>query len=201
MFDSEIHNQMKKTTCLILVLFQVVFVIGQEKKNANQLLRFQQSDIIGTRTISEYLTDDLVPEYFKYVFLNSEEKLSDDNSSLAIIDSLLSNDTVRHPFYFVLVTRTMAYADGAYAEPLGIAALEFFRTRPDEFFRYFESEIILTEIDFKNWINVISMEINIAHEGYEIQYLNTLQIEMDKYGFTYMDEILVFIDNLKSKLH
>ena len=82
------------------------------------------------------MADDKIPNVFKTVF-QGERALNDDEETLALIDSLFSKDSERNPFYFVLVTRTMWWSDGAFSEPLGENAKKYIETEDETIFEVF----------------------------------------------------------------
>jgi len=132
----------------------------------NPVENFRQiasDETIGNRTLKDYLSDEKIPQTFKIVF--QQRKNPDvDEKTLAIIDSLFSTDKERLPFYFLLVTRTMRWADGAFAEPLGMAVKEYIESNTQQFLTYFSTEIVLTQFDFKQWAKTTLYEILIDSE-------------------------------------
>jgi len=142
----------------------------QKKYNNNPIedrgKNFRQiglNEKIGSRTLKDYLADEKIPQIFKDVFLQ-KQPLNDDVKTLALIDSLLSTDKERHPFYFVLVTHAMWWSDGAFSEPLGMAAKEYVESNTQQFLEYFSAESVLTKFDFEQWASYTLGEILIESE-------------------------------------
>jgi hypothetical protein len=132
-----------------------------EKKNFRQI---DLNETIGNRTLKDYLSDEKIPQTFKNVFLQ-KQKLTDNDETLALIDSLFSTDKERHPFYFTLVTRTTWWSDGAFSEPLGMAIREYVESNTPQFLAYFSTEAVLTQFDFKQWATYTLYEILIDSDG------------------------------------
>ncbi|MEY3398423.1 MAG: hypothetical protein RL220_1017, partial [Bacteroidota bacterium] len=101
-------------------------------------------EYIGTRTLNEHLADPNIPALFKEIFQVKKE-LNDGDDNNSVTDSLFSPDEMRHPFYFVLATRCMWYADGAFAEPFYVGISSWIRQHPAAFMRYFRQEKVLTD--------------------------------------------------------
>jgi len=139
-------------------------IVQEENDNnsaENEEERFRQISLdekIGKLTLKDYLLDEKIPQFFKDV-IQQKQRLSDDEKTFALIDSLFSTDKERHPFYFVLVTRALWRADGALAEPLGMAVREYVESNTQQFLDYFSTEIVLTQFDFKHWARSTLYEI------------------------------------------
>lgn len=129
---------------------------------------------IGGRTLKQYFSDEKIPDLFKTVF-RGERKLNDDDETLSLIDSLFSKDKDRHPFYFLLVTKTMYWSDGAFSEPLGQSAKEYVENESRQFLNYFKTEKVLTEEDFNNWADYVAGEIGISSENNELQEIENVR--------------------------
>ena len=142
-----------------------------EEKNFRQI---GLDEKIGNQTLKDYLTDEKIPQIFKDVFQQKQTIFEEEEKTLALIDSLFSTDTKRHPFYFVLVTRALWWADGAFAEPLGVAVREYVESNTQQFLAYFSTEVVLTQFDFKHWARFTLFEILIdSEDNVEQQIENT----------------------------
>ncbi|MFD2247114.1 hypothetical protein [Pontibacter ruber] len=122
-------------------------------------------EMVGSKTLQEHLADPLIPLLFKDIFQKKAE-LQDDQAH-AIPDSLFSKDKERHPFYFTLVTRTIWWADGAFAEPLYSTMKEYVESNPKQLIEYFRTAPYLTEADFNNWADGVAMEVGVEFENKE----------------------------------
>lgn len=142
-------------------------------------IKIDLDEKIGNKTLRQYLEDDKIPYIFKTVF-QGERALNDDEETLALIDSLFSKDSERHPFYFVLVTRTMWWSDGAFSEPLGENAKKYIETETKQFFKYFKNEKVLTEADYSKWTEYVAGEIGITAENNELQEAENVRKRMMK---------------------
>ncbi len=140
-------------------------------------IKIDLDEKIGGKTLRQYLADDKIPNVFKTVF-QGERALNDDEETLALIDSLFSKDSERHPFYFVLATRTMWWSDGAFSEPLGEKAKKYVETETKQFLKYFETEKVLTESDFNKWTEYVAGEIGITDENNELQEAENVRKRM-----------------------
>jgi len=149
--------------------------VGNEEKNFRQIALEEK---IGNRTLKEYLLDEKIPQTFKDVF-QQKQKLTDDEKTFALIDSIFSSDKERHPFYFVLVTRTMWWSDGAFSEPLGMAARKYVENSTQKFLAYFSTELTLTSFDFERWAIYTLHEILIDTDE-NIKELENTRILMKK---------------------
>ena len=130
-------------------------------------------------TVDKFLKDKSIPQLYKDLY-NNKVKPPDDDENLSLIDSIYSRGPAKG-FYFLVITKTMKYADGAYAEPLGIAAKEFVEKNTTEFLSYFMyNKDLLTHEDFKNWAGTVYGEIQIDSEGSEQNAVNDLKTRMIK---------------------
>lgn len=128
-------------------------------------------------SVDRFLLDKSIPQISKDLYLE-KVKPTDNNETLALIDSINSIGLARG-FYFLVITKTMKYADGAYSEPLGLAAKEFVEKNTTEFLSYFmNNQDFLSNEDFKNWSNSVYGEILIDSEGSEQNAVYDLQFKM-----------------------
>ena len=126
-----------------------------------------QQDSFGGHPILFYLRHPQIPQVAKDLYLGRAEP-TDNDETLALMDSIFTKNTVTQPFYFLTLTRTMPKADGAYAEPLVIMAKEFAEQQPKRFTTYFLAEKLLTVKDFNNWGECVAMEFYTSNEGREV---------------------------------
>ncbi|MBB6613162.1 hypothetical protein H7F15_19135 [Pontibacter sp. Tf4] len=134
-------------------------------------------EMVGTKTLQEHLADPFIPLLFKDIFQKKVE-LQDDDQTLAIPDSLFSKDKERHPFYFTLVTRTIWWADGAFAEPLYSTMKEYVESNPQQLIGYFRTASFLTEADFNNWADGVAMEVGAEFEKKEREEIARIEERM-----------------------
>ena len=151
-------------------------------------------------SVDKFLIDKNISQLAKDLYLG-KVKPTNSNDNLALIDSINSSGKARQ-FYFLVITKTMEHADGAYAEPLGMAAKEFVEKNTVEFLLYFKSNPdLLTEKDFVNWALMTYGEIQISSEGSEQETINDLKSKMTSnctgLSFDYKTEILKFIGLMK----
>jgi len=127
--------------------------------------RLQQKSF-GGHPILFYLRHPQIPQVAKDLYLGNA-KPTDDDQTLALMDSIFTGNTTTQPFYFLTLTRTMSKADGAYSEPLGLMVKEFVEQQPDRLVAYFLNEKLLTSEDFDNWAESVAMEFHRDNEGSE----------------------------------
>lgn len=160
---------------------------------------------VGNKTTDRYLADKNIPERFKKIFKGEVKSLTDDDQTLAIIDSLFSKDPGRYPFYFILFSRTRSWADGAFSEPIGVVSKKYVETNPKQFLQYFATEKTLTEVDFSTWATNVSAEISIESEENKIQGFNEFQKTMQHncQNFSEADLLLMakFIESVQIYLN
>ena len=130
-------------------------------------------------TIDRFLKDKTIPQLAKDLY-QEKVKPTDNFGNIALIDSLNSTGYARG-FYFLVITKTMKSSDGAYAEPLGIAAKEFVEKNTNEFVSYFiNNPGLLCTDDLKNWASFVYSEIQISSEGSEQKAINDFKIKIRK---------------------
>ena len=161
-------------------------IVNEQKENDDNFLikdeKFRQISLdekIGNRTLEDYLSDEKISQTFKDVF-QQRQSLNDDDETLALIDSLFSSDKERHPFYFVLVTRAMWWSDGAFSEPLVMAAKKYVELNTQQFLEYFSTEPVLTMFDFEQWAKYTLYEILVDAEGKEKEQIEKTKNLMTK---------------------
>lgn len=144
--------------------------------NANSQSNSKVDKTVDNRykiSVDRFLTDKSIPQLAKDLYCE-KVKPTDNNETLALIDSINSTGQARG-FYFLVITKTMKHADGAYAEPLGIAAKEFVEKNTIEFLSYFmNNPNLLSKEDFKTWASSVYGEIQIESEGAEQKAVNDL---------------------------
>lgn len=138
----------------------------------------QPDDRIGTRSLRAHLNDPDIPEWFKLILTSEGDSLRDDEPSMALLDSLFSTDGLRHPFYFVLYTHALWWADGAVAEPMSHNAYRYATSHPAALLTYFDREKVLTSHDLARWAEALAAEISITEEGRERDALAALEATM-----------------------
>ena len=136
-----------------------------------------KDSILSGNRISFYINHKEIPQVCKELFRNTRQP-SDELDVLALLDSVFTSNDKTRPFYFLTITRTMAKADGAYAEPLGMMAKQFVETRTKEFITYFRNESLLTDKDFDEWAKKVAGEIEISSSGRENEEVKVLKEKM-----------------------
>lgn len=128
-------------------------------------------------SVDRFLNDKNIPQLSKDLYLG-KVRPTDNEENLSLIDSINSSGQARG-FYFLAITKSMKFADGAYSEPLGIAAKAYVEDNTIEFLSYFiDNKDKLTEEDYKNWANFVYGEIQIESEGTEQKAVNDLKAKM-----------------------
>jgi len=159
---------MKKLVITLLILIKVSLIYSQNYNNQIDNYRID---------VQSFLRDEKITQLAKDLY---QEKVrpNDSNENLSLIDSINSTGKARG-FYFIVITKTMKYADGAYSEPLGIAAKQYVEKNTVEFLSYFfENENLLTKQDLYNWASLVYAEIQIGSEGKEENAVNELKTKM-----------------------
>ena len=151
--------------------------VENEKNNFRQI---GLDETIGNQTLKDYLSDEKIPQTFRNVFQQKQTLYKEEVKTLPLIDSLFSADKERHPFYFVLITRTMWWADGAFGEALGMAARKYVESNTQQFLDYFLTETVLTSFDFEQWAVCTLHEILIDSDENIKEFENTRNLMKKK---------------------
>ena len=146
-------------------------ITAQTIQDQDNLSPYQQE-------LNKLLSDPIVEQYYKDVYIQGRLIPAEDNKMLSIIDSLYTPVPARKLFYFIVFTKSMNGADGFYAEPLGLSALRFVRTRTEWFAEYFSTAPELTDQDMRNWAECIYGEFQIAEEGHELAAVDELEQQL-----------------------
>lgn len=125
-------------------------------------------------SVDRFISDKNIPQIAKDLYYE-KVKPTDNDATLALIDSISSTGQAQG-FYFLVATKTMKHADGAYSEPLGIAAKEFVENNTIKFLSYFmNNPNLLSKEDFKSWANSVYGEIQIESEDSEQKAVKDLR--------------------------
>jgi hypothetical protein len=154
-------------------LFVFVYAIGLVQSLA-QATSQANDPVLNGHPISFYITNKNIPQVCKDLYAGKRQP-SDDSDIISLMDSIFTSNKETAPFYFLTLTRTMANADGAYAEPLGMMAKSFVETRTKEFVGHFINEPLLTTKNLYEWARLVAGEIEIASEGKEKEQLGKLK--------------------------
>ncbi len=196
------------TTHYILVLITLALyschLIDSKRAAVSEAIKetgmVTNDSILGGRLLSFYINHKEIPQVCKDLFRNTRQA-SDEVDVLALLDSVFTINDETRPFFFLTITRTMAKADGAYAEPLGMMGKKFVETRTKEFVNYFRKESLLTDKDFDEWARAVAGEIEISSEGREKEELKVLSKKMrlacEKCDEEQMKTIDDFVDRVK----
>lgn len=114
-----------------LIILGLIFLMSCYSSTQTNLKADNYSEKDYKITIDKYLNDKNINQLSKDLYLG-KIKPTENRDNLALIDSINTNSYAR-PFYFLVITKTMKYADGSYAEPLGIAAKAFVENNTYEF--------------------------------------------------------------------
>ena len=160
-----------------LIIVGLIFLLSCNTNSQTNSKVVKTVDKSYKISVDRFLLDKSIPQISKDLYLE-KVKPTDNNETLSLIDSINSTGQARG-FYFMVITKSMKYADGAYAEPLGIAAKEFVEKNTTEFLSYFmNNQDLLSNEDFKNWASSVYGEIQIDSEGSEQNAVNDLQAKM-----------------------
>ncbi len=135
-------------------------------KKGDQIDTIKQEITFAGRPISFYLNHEQIPQIAKDLY-NTNARPVDDKKTLALMDSIFTRNIETEPFYFLVLTKTMDKADGAYSEPLGTMAKKYVETQPQKFLAYFLNEPLLTSNNFNRWARSVAGEIMITAEKHE----------------------------------
>lgn len=119
---------------------------------------------IAGKPLAYYMNERKIPLFVKEVYAGKKQP-SDDEQTMGMLDSLVTNNVLTRPFYFVTITKTLRKADGAYAEALGITAKDFVLRYPRFFVSYFNMKSNSMQQDFKQWSGLIAGELLIENEN------------------------------------
>ncbi len=86
----------------------------------------------------------------------------DETSVQLLIDSLFATDPATRQMLARAFTKLWPKADGAIAESMGLAALDYVSANPAEFIALFDKE--LSEADLTVWADMLAQELLIDHE-------------------------------------
>lgn len=151
-------------------------------------------------SVDRFLSDPRIPQIAKDLY--REKATPTDNFEwLSLIDSLHSTGEARG-FYFLVITRTLKHADGAFAEPLAMAAREFVGKNTIGFLSYFlNNPDLLSGRDFTDWAVLVYSDIKIDSENSEQQAVIDLQSKMQNnckgQATPYFTKIDEFIGRMK----
>lgn len=160
---------------------------------------FSEADLIGNRPLKSYLEDPSIPQKFKDVFTTQGDSLGTDEASLAIIDSLFSVDAARKPFYFLLYTHCMWWADTQMAEQMSSASERYATNRTQELLDYFSNNQLTTVQDYYNWAESIAMGLSLLGEGVEETPVEQLTKQMEENTEpSRRNEVRAFTDKVSS---
>lgn len=127
-----------------------------------------------TQDIHFYLSHPKVSKTAKD-FYNKKFKVSDDDRTFSIFDSLNTKNNATRPFYIFLCSKIMEHSDGALSEFTGSCAKEFIEKHPKALFDFFKqpNKLLNTEKYIKIWAQQVAGEIAIECENKENLCLNT----------------------------
>jgi hypothetical protein len=127
---------------------------------------YAYAQTLAGKPVRYYLRHPQISQVAKDIYLE-KKKVSDDDLSLSLMDSLFTKNPTTQPFYFLVLTRAMKKADGAYSELLGVTAKSFVESEPELFVQYFGRESVLTVENWDQWAWCVASEIMIEEEGNE----------------------------------
>jgi hypothetical protein len=143
-------------------------------------------------------------QYFLEIYQQGKLIHAPDGKMLSIIDSLNTNYRKNEEFNFIVFTKSLNGSDGFYSEGAGVAALDFITTKPKKFALNFISYPKLDPTDFTNWCQIIYGELQISHEGKELNQIIKLQsqfnnLEMSNYEKNVLDKVIIQLMELHKK--
>lgn len=89
-----------------------------------------------------------------------EFKLSDNEATFSILDSLTTQNKETRPFYYAIFTKVMQESDGALSEVVGSYGQKYAETFAKEFYENLDNEAYRSSYD--NWVGFIGYEILMA---------------------------------------
>lgn len=177
-------------------------------KNGQQKHMEKQFEPEKTQTVSPHQKElnnaydnAAIDDYYKEIYKKEMLVPAEDGKMLSITELLFSSAGEYDLFYFVVFTKSLNGADGAYAEAAGNAALRFVNERTALFAEYFSSNLAkLKSNDLDKWAYFIKSEIAIAHEGNETAAINELEKQWKKNVQNSSQEQQAVIELLLKKL-
>jgi hypothetical protein len=110
-------------------------------------------------TISDFLNDKLVPSCIKAIYLKKINPNENESCGFALLDSTLSKDKVRPPFYFLTLTQSFEIADGAYSEAICNFSESYVMNNTKAFVSQLISNKYLKNNATELWANNVMMEL------------------------------------------
>ena len=152
----------------------------------------------------KFINDPKTPKLAKDIYLDNEWNLSNDNETLALLDSLTAEDITSRPFYFKVVTKSYKKSDGYYAEGLGLAGFEFVEKHTQDFATYFDNKKCHTDSDLFIWTDIVILEFGIrvenSHDKPTVDdYIKILKMNCKNCSTTQKETINKFGSILKEK--
>jgi hypothetical protein len=146
---------------LMINLFSLLFILitsctdrdSQNSISTNQTADnySNQTDSINGKPIKYYLDNkncsQIAKDYYNRKFIPT-----DNDSTTALLNLSIIDDTILRPFYFWCLNRIIDEADGALMEYVGVPARKFIEKYPNEYFNYVKTKRIIKN----NWITSIN---------------------------------------------
>lgn len=135
--------------------------------DSNEINGAEGKPVIGIHkcNFENYIADEKTPKLAKDIYLDKDWNFSNDNESLALLDSLTAKDRTYRPFYFKIITKTFIKSDGYYSEGLGLAGKEYVENNTKEFVANFDNKDCFTYNDLLTWAKIVVLEFSIIGEG------------------------------------
>lgn len=177
--------------------------IAKKKSNGNN----SSSNTKLNCEIDNFLNDNNVPKLAKDIYFDNDWDLSNDNETLALLDSLSAKNKTSRPFYFKVITKTYKKSDGYFSEGLGFAGKEYVENNTREFASYFDNRQCFTDKDLETWCDIVLLEIELEQDNIETTkeehyiygYCRKLRKQSEKFPKTQKETISKFIKILEKK--
>jgi len=111
----------------------------------------------------QYFNRSTTSKLAKDIYSDRDRNLDEDPKGLlALLDSLTATDQPSRPFYFKVVTKTYAKADGYYSEGLGYDGWRYTSNNTREFLGYFDHKECFTDSDLQTWSDIVMLELGMG---------------------------------------
>ncbi|MES2779747.1 MAG: hypothetical protein V4651_07580 [Bacteroidota bacterium] len=112
-----------------------------------------------------FIADKKTPKLAKNIYLGNKWNLRNDNTALALLDSLTAKNKQSRPFYFKVVTLMYKKSDGYFSEALGLAGKEYIENNTKEFIANFDYKNCFTNKDLTTWADIVILEFSLSGQG------------------------------------
>src|SRR5687767_10159594 len=153
---------------------------------------------------NRFLSDPSTPPLAKSIFLNQEFVFTNEEESLALLDSLQARDRISRQFYFKVITIAYPKSDGSFSEAMGMAAKEYVEKNSKEFAGFFDSADCFSTTDLETWADIVLLEMKIlsedVHDTSAIDnFINTIEYTCKSCSQNQKETIDRFAEILRNK--